>query len=676
MKVAVEWLRSFGDFESLSDRQLADVLTMAGLEVEEVHGEGLDTVFLTKVTPNRGDWLSIFGVARELSAAATLPLKRQIAIDTPPVASKIGDFTVEVQAPGLCPRFGVAILHGVQPASSPKFIQDRLVLSGMRPLNVIVDITNYVMIELGQPLHAYDLRFLHSNKLVVRRAQNDERLITLDGTERELSDEVLVIADSSFPVGIAGVMGGASSEVSSATTSIVLEAAHFDAGVVRRGAKQLGISTEASYRFERYVDPALVPIALARAIELLTKYAGLTCEENMIDTAPSYAGHRAIKLRNARTNKILGLELSSDQIGSALRRLGMLVESDGDSSNVLVPSFRPDLVKEIDLIEEVGRMIGYANLPETLPVLQGTGGGDFEKGAFDSKLRSCLVGQGLVEAYSHTLGAASPFESSNTAGERVTVKSSLSKELSGLRKTLLPHLLDALALNLRHGAQTVWMFEVGKVFTKEGIGQFTEDRHVSAVTCGGGADYSTSKGLVENLLLALNITGVEFQSEPVACMHPGRSANVVVDRIALGYVAEIDPFQASKYINLPPSTGRIAVFELDAEKLRKIASQHALRRYVSLPKFPSVTRDLALLFDLSVAYGSIETVVKEAAGELLEAVSLLSVYTGEKIPAGKKSVAIRLVLRSNEATLTEQAAEKTVGAVREALVERSAASVR
>jgi phenylalanyl-tRNA synthetase beta chain len=676
MKVGVEWLRSFGDFDDLSDAQLADKLTMAGLEVEEIHGADSSTVFVTKVTPNRGDWLSVFGVAREASAATSRPLNHRTALAALPRENSIGDFTVEVVDKHLCPRYCASIIKNVEHKPSPAFIQNRLLLAGMRPLNVVVDITNYVMLEIGQPLHAYDQSALVGNKIIVRPAVAGETIKTLDGAKYSLSPDVLVIADATKPIAIAGIMGGAETEVTSATSTIVLETAHFDASIVRRGAKKLGISTEASYRFERFVDPELAPIGIARAMELLAEYAGGVPIDATIDTLSSPIKPITVTLRTTRVNVILGLTLSTHEITHALTRLGLLVRAEHEILFVDIPSFRPDLTSEIDLIEEVGRMIGYENLPETVPNRPGDQVEDFDKGHFDSIIRNLLVGEGLVESYSHTLGSESPFDDPALAKRRVTVRSSLSTELSGLRVSLLPHLLDALALNLRFGAGSVRLFETGKVFYRGVEGGFEEPRRVAAVLSGAGADYATVKGIAENLLDSLNIKQIVFSPTHLHATHAGRTARVTVNGNAIGFVAELDPYLVTETLELPPSTGRVVAFEFDLEALRLLSANSSTQNYVPLPKFPPVTRDVALLYDEDVTFGSIKFAIEESAGEFLESVVLLSVYAGERIPVGKKSVAVRLVFRSRFRTLTESDAEAAVFGVRTNLISKLSAAER
>ena len=470
-------------------------------------------------------------------------------------------------------------------------------------------------------------------------------------------------------------MGGADTEVTSATTDILLEAAHFDPGTVRRGAKKLGYSTEASFRFERYVDPQLVPLALARAVELLEQYADASAEPLIIDNTAADPVPNTITLRTERVNSVLGLSLTPQEAADSLRRLGITVFIDDQVLSATVPTFRSDLVKEIDLIEEIGRMVGYWNLPETIPAVAGEGGSDLQPAEFDTRLRTLFIGQGLMETYSHTLGAESYFDSPESSARRVKVKSSLSSELSGLRLTLLPHLLDALALNLRHGILAVRLFEVGKTFYRAG-GAFFEVRHAAGVLTGSGLDYRSAKGVVENLLLDLGLTDLQFTPDTVWGMHPGRTARVIVDGINIGYVAELDPYEVIEHLELPPSTGRIAAYELDTEILRSLAGKISARKYTPLPKYPAVSRDIALIFDLTVTYGEIEWLVAHSLVDLVESAALLSVYTGDKIPSGKKSVAIRLTLRSKSRTLTETDAEGALTAVRELLIKELGAEAR
>lgn len=680
MKVPVEWLREFVDIGDVTDEELARALTMGGLEVEEIHNSPDGNVFETKVTPNRGDWLSIAGVAREAAAVLGRPLLQQP--QTLPLGA--GDSAryaaVFVEAPQLCPRYSAKVILNIRHEQSPAYIQRRLVACGMRPINAVVDITNYVMLELGQPLHAFDYDTIPEGRIVVRTANDGEEITTLDGAKRKLDPSILVIADSSQPIALAGIMGGASTEVGEKTTNILLESAHFNPQVVRRAAKKLGVSTEASYRFERYVDPALTTLALERVADLIAQHAGGQPVSGRIDVNPNPAAGHVLQLRPERARKVLGLSLSDDAILSALVRLG-LVQSRPSSEKVkafrvTVPSARSDIVREIDLVEEIGRIVGYENLPETLPPARGSGGMVNESALFVSRLRQILTGLGLTEAYNHALAPPSAFDDPRLIPYRAKIRMALSAELSGLRLSLLPLLLENLALNMRHRAADVRLFEVGKVYRALGKGDYREPYRVAGVLLGEGIDYFTAKGAVEGLLAALHVDGAEFSPEERHAMHPGRCADLSLCGQAAGFVAELDPDTVKEHLDLPASAGRIACFELDADLLQKLAREAQSRQYQPPPRFPSITRDLAMLYGRETHYADIEKAIKGSAGDLLESVSLLSVYTGERIAINRKSVAVRIVLRAPDRTLTDADADAVLAVVQLALSESFGAEAR
>jgi phenylalanyl-tRNA synthetase beta chain len=680
MKVPVEWLREYVEIGDVSDTELSRALTMAGLEVEEIHSSESGSVLETKVTPNRGDWLSISGVARELSAVLGRPLRREPQI-LPLGVGDTGRFaSVQIDAPKLCPRYCAKVMQNVRHTASPDYIQLRLLACGMRPINAVVDITNYVMLELGQPLHAFDYDQIPEGKIIVRTARTGEELTTLDGVPRKLDPEILVIADSKHAIALAGVMGGGLTEVSDKTTNLLIESAHFNPQVVRRAAKALGITTEASYRFERYVDPALASLALERAADLIAQHAGGDPVSGRIDIHPDPLAERRLQLRPERVRKILGLSLTDDEIVAALARLQInpvkARHGETDQLWLTIPSARPDIVREIDLIEEIGRIVGYGSLPETLPAVRGAGGKDNETALFNSRLRQILVGEGLTEAYNHALAAPSPFDDPKIAKRRAKIRMALSAELSGLRLSLLTHLLENLALNLRHRETDVRLFEVGKVYLALGKGDYQEPYRVGGVMAGEGIDYFSAKGVVEALFTALSLSSAEFVAAERHAMHPGRTAEVKIEGHSAGFVAEIDPDAVREHLDVPASADRIACFELDADLLRRLAAEAATRQYQPPPRFPSITRDLAMLYDRPVPYGDIEKTIKGSAGDLLESLSLVSVYTGERVAVNKKSVAVRLVLRAADRTLTDSDADAVLASVQSALSEKLAAQVR
>ncbi|HEX5322163.1 MAG TPA: phenylalanine--tRNA ligase subunit beta, partial [Capsulimonadaceae bacterium] len=589
--------------------------------------------------------------------------------------------SVEIEAPKLCPRYCAKIVQNVRHAASPDYIQRRLVACGMRPINAVVDITNYVMLELGQPLHAFDYDQIPDGKIIVRTARAGEKLTTLDGVERTLDPEVLVIADSSHAIALAGIMGGGPTEVSESTKNILIESAHFNPQVVRRAAKALGISTEASYRFERHVDPTNTPLALEMAADLIAQHAGGEPVSGRIDVNPIPENLRALELRPERARQILGLSLSDDKIEDAIKRLGIArmkrpSEKAGAALLFAIPSSRSDIVREIDLIEEIGRIVGYDSLPETLPPARGMGGGDNETALFNNRLRQILVGEGLTEAYNHALSAPSPFDDPTMAARRANIRMALSAELSGLRLSLLPSLLQNLALNLRHRETDVRLFEVGKVYLALGKGDYVEPYRAGGVMAGEGIDYFHAKGVVQSLFAALSLSGAEFAPVQRHGMHPGRTAEVKIGGSPVGFVAEIDPDAVREHLDVPASADRIACFELDADLLRTLAQEAAKRQYQPPPRFPSIMRDLAMLYDRATLYGEIEKTIKASAGDLLESVSLVSVYTGERVAVNRKSVAVRLVLRAGDRTLTDADADGVLAAVQGALSKSLGAEAR
>lgn len=687
MKLPVAWLRDFVQ-TPLSDNDLAERLTMAGLEVEEITLSAIGSVFHTKVTPNRGDWMSVAGSAREAAAALDMvlaPSPLTLPEEAPDVQRWAG---VRVEAPGLCPRYAAKVVRNVRPGSSPQWMQDRLTAAGMRPLNVVVDITNYVMLELGQPLHAFDYDKLAQGQIVVRTARPGEQMTTLDAVERMLTPEMLLICDAEKPVAIAGVMGGAESEVSSGTRHIFLESACFDPSSIRRTAKALGLSTEASYRYERSVDPELAPLALERACELLADLAQGEVVLGRIDLYPAPILPKTIALRPARVNTLLGTTLSENTIARSLRRLGLLVEQDGDTWPATVPTFRPDLVAEIDLVEEVGRMVGYETLPETLPPARSPEGGtDSAPGLFAARLRTVLTGFGLQEALTNSLAAPSLFDGPDDA-RRVQIRQALSAELSGLRVSLVPHLLDALTRNLKRREPGVALFEVGKVFVHgDAPGQYKEMRRVAMAATGSvrpaawdegtppSIDFFSLKGQVEALARLLRLPSLVFTPSTRPGMHPGRCAVITTEGQALGFVAEVDPQAGKEVLDVPMGTGRIAVAELDADLL--LALSQATPRFHALPRFPGVSRDIAVVVDKAVPYALLEDVARSAADPtLLQSLTLASLYVGERMEPGKKSVALRLSFRAADRTLTDAEVDKQMEAVRLQLAEQAGADRR
>jgi phenylalanyl-tRNA synthetase beta chain len=714
MRLPVEWIKEYAPVDADAE-EIAQKLTMAGLEVEETAESALGPVLDIKVTPNRGDCLSVVGVARELAAAYNVPLREHGNTETRGRGdAETHDLTsVTIEDPDLCPRYAARIVRGIQAGQSPAWMQARLEAAGMRPINNIVDVTNYVMLEMGQPLHAFDYDTLLERRIVVRRARPGEKITTLDGVERALTPEMLVICDAQRPVAVAGVMGGAETEMSDATTTMLLESAHFHPTSIRRTARALDLRTEASYRFERTVDPEGVVAAADRACRLIAELGIGEVVPGVVDAYVKPVMMRVIPIRPERVSALLGFQVSAETITDVLSRLGFIRVPVGDAARppdaarsriistddpwvkarmmavmlgedaglaFIIPSWRPDVVREIDLVEEVGRVLGYEHIPEHLPVGCTTQGGASEEGRFAERVRDILVGAGLQEIYSHTLIAPGRFEDPRDADRRIAIRSALSAELSGLRRSLLPGLVDALERNARRGQTPLALFEVGRVFRLGGEG-YEETEAVGGVMVGplvpaswqqdsrfGASDFYTGRGLVERLADGLGIGGPAFARSDDPRLHPGRAASVLLDGKEIGWVGELHPDLAADLT----VRSRVIAFELSVEALQ--AAAEAGRRYAPLSPFPAVARDLAPRVPLNVPYGEVESAVQSAGSGLLERFDLTDVFTGPPLPEGVKSLTLSFTFRAPDRTLIDAEVNDALAQLRAALEERCGAT--
>ncbi|MBC8101780.1 MAG: phenylalanine--tRNA ligase subunit beta [Cytophagales bacterium] len=697
MKIPVAWLREY--VEVPADKPgleaFADALTMAGLEVEEILDTSVGPTFYTKVTPNRGDWASVYGTAREAAAifpALTLKSAKPDGTRTPApgdsshpkggseaAPARTGtEVSVSVEDPKNCPRYGAKIIRGVKIGPTPDWMQQRLAAAlgeKYKTVNNVVDITNYVMLELGQPLHAFDLDMLPGGQVVVRQARDGETLTTLDGTERKLGPGTLAICDAEKPIAIAGILGGGPTEITEGTVHVFLESAHFDALSIRRTSKRLNLATEASYRFERYVDPALVPLAADRAAQLIVEIAGGTAEPGLVEVRAAPTPPRRIVARVERIRKLLGADVDRDAMVKGLERLGLSVERSAGALDVVVPSWRPDLTIEDDIAEEVGRIaLGYANLPETLPPMTSGGGRDSARGLFSTKVRETLVRAGLQDALTHSLVAPSPLATEEEAAHRVVIRSALSPELSSLRTSLIPNLLTIAARAHASGVRDIAVFEIGSVYRRED-GGYREPLRITGVASGSAMppewgvgqdalmlDFYFAKGVVEDLLRALGIEEAHFVPGAHPITHPGRTATIRVDGDSIGVIAEL----SEATVEAEDLPRRTYLFDLDGDLLARLSGD-AKAHYKPLPKYPALTRDLAPVFPDSVSYGAIEQAATEAAGPLLESLRLTDVYQGSNLGEGRKSLTLRLVFRSPSGTLKDAEVEATLTAIRAAL---------
>ena len=638
-----------------------------------------DTVVELEVTANRGDCLSLLGVAREVAAILRSRAREprcRVVEEGPATAESL---RVVVESRELCRRYAARIVRGVQVGRSPFLVRLRLHRAGMRAVNDIVDATNYIMLEQGQPLHAFDLGRIAEGQVVVRTARVGERLVTLDGVERILEPEDLVIADARGPLALAGVMGGRDSEVSAATSDILLESAVFSPRAVRRTSRRLGIFSEAAYRFERRVDPTRVPRALDAVAAMIQRAAGGQVARGIVEDAPgmSEPAPSPIRLRPARAQALLGMSLPRREIQRRLRSLGATVTAEGADVLVAPPPWRPDLAIEADLVEEIARLGGYDAVPSTPPLIEATGGEEDARRLALRKLRRLLVAEGLSEMVTLAFVDAAVNDVLpglvGLASRSVAVANPLSSEFGQLRRSPLAGLVRAVRLNVSRGATGVAAFELGKGY---GLGPQGEHREPRAITIalwghwpprglersGPAVDFFDLKGVVSNLLAGVGHADevVRWQAaSDVAFLHPGKAARIEIAGQTVGLAGALHP-TVMQVCDLP---GELWVAELDFEGVASYRPPAAPR---PIPRFPAVNRDIAVVVDESFEAEAIRDEVRRMEEPLIESVRVFDCYRGAPIPAGKKSLAYAIGYRALDRTLTDD----EVNAVHDRLRER------
>lgn len=674
MLVPVEWLREYTDFD-LTPAELADRLTMSGLEVEEISEESGQLVFSTYVTPNRPDLLSITGVARDISALLDADFRYPtVCVDEngPAVDTLAG---VRIDTPVNCPRYSARVILNVKITASPKWMQDRLTAAGMRPINNVVDATNYVLLEMGQPLHAFDYDLIADHQIIVRQAEQGEKITTIDGEERELNPNMMVIADTKRAVALAGIMGGYDSEVSGNTKNILVESAHFNRLSIRKTARAHQMGTEASFRFERNVDPALTVIALDRVTKLIIQTGGGTAAKGIIDEYPVKHEPVSLTIRPERTNMMLGFDLSANQIAGYLAKLGMDVDR-SCGIRVTVPTFRPDIQHEEDLIEEVGRIHGYELIPSTLPIGETMQGRDNEQNKLKTEISDILVSAGMQEVVTGSMVA--PVTGSN----QVTIRNPLNDDLSRLRNNLLLDLISIIAYNSSRGTKDTALFQIGHIFVPN-TDSFEEKLSIAGAITGSlwgtawnvdrsqlAADFYTCKGIVENLLEKLGIINVRYKAVTKNHFHPGRTAFIEADDKQLGIIGEISTETSHEY-DLP---GRVCAFELDFNTVMALSGKS--ERFAPLSKYPAVTRDLAVVVPVETPCEQIIDLLMSGSDDLLESLSLFDIYTGKPLLDGQKSMAFKAAFRSPDRTLRDEDVETRLANMKDKLAHALGATFR
>lgn len=667
MKFPYSMLRDFVE-TNLDAHQIGDLLTMAGFELEGIEEVGDEFVLDIKVMSNRGDGLSVFGLSREVLAkdleSKATDLYRAAAdrfTDVSPTSSVALQANAATIESSDCRRFAVRGFEGVNAkAESPSWMQKRLDACGMRPISLLVDLTNYVMLELGQPLHAFDRAKLTEGRLVVRHAQPGEKLTTLNGDEHELSGQMM-ICDAAKPVGVPGVMGGLETEVTNDTTSLLLESANFVNKVVRKTRKQLGLNTEASYRFERSVDPEGVTAATRRFTQLLLTVQPDIQISDILDLYPEPANPAPVTLRVPRASMLLGMEVSPDQAENYLSRLGMSVSRNGDDLGVTPPSWRPDIIREEDLVEELGRVHGYDRIPEALPFGSTPIGGSRGKELFKDRFRESLLRSGLTQIISHSLRSEHPLDE---PCDRVAPRQPASPDHNVLRSSLLPSLSDAAR---RNGGKDLHLFEIGKVFyTHEGT--LGETLYAAVLSQGNilppqrqgdkvpQADFFSLKAIIADAFTNLGVSDqVEYKAFDPAedkRFHPTRVAGVYVGGRQVGVIAQIHPLVAQE-AGLEPTT---VLAELAFDELMDAVTPKL--NIKSISRNPAVRRDIAILIDKSQEFSALEKAIKLGGGDLLERHWLFDVFEGQGIPAGKHSLGIGLQFRKHGENFTDEEANQ------------------
>lgn len=633
-----------------------------------------DTVVDFEITNNRPDCYSILGLAREAAAAFNKPMRHHDPVVRGGAAGELSELLeVEVPAEDLCRRYTARMVRNVKIAPSPKWLRQRLRANGVRPINNIVDITNYVMLEYGQPMHAFDYRYVGSGKIIVRRSEPGEALTTLDGNVRTLTPGMLVIADETKPIGLAGIMGGENSEIMDDTVDVVFESANFNGTSIRQTALALGMRTEASGKFEKNIDPLLTLPAVDRACELVELLGAGEVMDGVIDVLNDIPEPRTIELEPDRINALLGTDISEADMVEYLRRLEIPVEG----HEIRVPSWRPDLVGMADIAEEVGRLFGYNNIPTTTFRGAATEGGYTEAMKLENRAGSLCRSLGYSEILTYSFVSPSIFDQirlpeDSSLRNAMRIQNPLGEDASIMRTVALPSMLAILARNNAYHNDAVKLYELAKVYLPK-PGQILPDepKHLVLGTYGEHEDFFKMKGEIEAFLRGMNVPEARYTAEKHdPTFHPGRCARVSVGGVDLGCFGQIHPLVARSY----GIDGEIFAAELNFTAL--LSLQLPEKTYTPLPKYPAVTRDIAVVCGDSVTVAALSDCIRTAGGKLLRSVELFDIYRGKGIASGSKSAAFRLTLRADDRTLTDADSDGVVSAVLAALEKELNAKLR
>lgn len=642
-----------------------------GEDIRPIIGKD-DSIVEFEITNNRPDCFSVIGLARE----SAVTFGTELTLHTPVVGGSGGNIgehlDIDIDSPELCPRYTARLVKNIKIGPSPKWMRQRLRASGVRPINNIVDITNYVMLEYGQPMHAFDYACLGGGKIVVRNARENEITHTLDGNERKLERSMLVIADEERAVGIAGVMGGENSEITPDTEMVVFESANFNGTSVRKTATALGMRTDASSRFEKGLDPLGTLPAIERACELVELLGAGEVIDGIIDVIAKDSAPVILKLEPDAINRLLGTDISEQFMRDTLNSLGFEV----NGYDITVPSWRLDIENTADIAEEVARFYGY-NVIE--PTMFGgvTAPGGFTPGQqLERQTGALLRGMGFTEIITYSFMSPTAYDKlrlpqDSPLRSSAVIQNPLGEDSSIMRTTSLPLMLDTLSLNNGYRNLSVRLYEMAMVYIPDGSETLCDERiHITLGVYGGDVDFYDMKGAVENVLASFRIKGAEYVMADSPTFHPGRSAEVYYKGERLGIFGQIHPLAAKNYeIDI-----EVYCAELDFYKLAELMGEEPI--YIPLPRYPSVTRDIALVCDIDLQAAQLERCIEKAGGEFLREVRVFDVYTGPQVPKGKKSIAFSLVFRSDDRTLTDDMADEGTKGALEALSSEFGAIIR
>ncbi len=664
MRVSYNWLKNYVGIKVPAGK-LAELLTMAGLAVDSIEKKSDDSVFEVEITSNRPDWLSYIGVAREVAAITGKKLKIPSirhcegtkAIVSPSSQRQI---VVKVEDEKLCPRYTARVIYNVKVGESPDWLKKKIEAVGLRPVNNIVDITNFCLFETGEPMHAFDLDKLSGRSIIVRKAAKDEKIKAIDGTERALDESMLVIADSDRPIAVAGVMGGANTEVGMSTKNILLEAAYFDPISVRRTSRRLALSTESSYRFERKVDMDNIVYASARAAHLILEVAGGKRGE-FIDIGRQKKDKRRVSLRFERLNKITGADIAPSRAKAILTSLGLKLNSTTKAAaSFEIPPFRQDLQDEIDLVEEAARIYGYDNIPGTVPQVVEPGLNVPFGIVVDDKIRDVLTKMGLFEIITYGLLSKSSLNSAMISDtDAVEIKNALSTEQEVMRPSSIVGMLKSIRYNINRKSRDLRLFELGKVYFKNGADTFKESRNLSIGVTGQvyddwmGRGRSVGlydlKGIIEALFLELGLGGFSIEKNTINdTFSPVVSSFIEVRGEPMGIIGEVD----AKVLNNFDIKDKVYIAEINCETILRFVSLE--KRFQELPRYPSISRDISIVVGNDILNAQILSSIKGTAGVILKDVQLIDRYRGGQIPDGKTSLTYRLEYQNPKRTLEDK----------------------